>query len=144
MVVAILLILHAPFHSTLGRSSSYQCMSGQLSILRLCRQYRWCTLNERGAAAWLSVTIIRREKHRVAASGRVVNRRRLANEGNSKIRKRRLISPVGLVSIFLLMLVQVGPLDFFGRKPANRRRARGGTRQNVNEIHTSASRRQPW
>jgi hypothetical protein len=33
---ATLPMLHAPFHSTFGRSGSYQRMSGQLSILRLC------------------------------------------------------------------------------------------------------------
>src|ERR1700722_11419966 len=37
MTLAMLPISHAPFHSTFGRSESYQCMSGQLSILRLCR-----------------------------------------------------------------------------------------------------------
>jgi hypothetical protein len=36
ITVATLLMLLAHFHSTFGRGGSYQCMSGQPGILRLC------------------------------------------------------------------------------------------------------------
>jgi hypothetical protein len=39
MTLVMLPISHAPFHSTFGRSESYQCMSGQLSILRLRKDH---------------------------------------------------------------------------------------------------------
>ena len=40
ITLPMLLISHALFHSTFGRSGSYQCMSGQLAILRLCGSER--------------------------------------------------------------------------------------------------------